>query len=84
MLGLEMVPILHRGLWNEKLIRNLYQPAYDGNAMEGYVVRVARSFSYGEFRRVMGKYVKPNFAPGRHNYHRQFIANELLPVSAQA
>ncbi len=77
MLGLAMVPILYRGLWNDKLIRNLYQPTYDGNAMEGYVVRVARRFSYGEFRRVVGKYVKPNFAPGRHNYHRQFIANDL-------
>ena len=76
-LGLKTVPLLYRGLWDEKLIRSLYQPFYDGNVMEGYVVRVARGFSYGEFRCVVGKYVKPNFVAGRHDYHRQFVANEL-------
>jgi len=78
LLGLKMVPILYRGLWNEARVRVLYQPIYNGNAMEGYVVRVARRFGYGEFRRVVGKYVKPNFVAGRHDYHRQFIANELI------
>ena len=72
------MPLLYHGLWDEKLIRSVYQPFYKGNVMEGYVVRVARSFSYGEFRRVVGMYVKPNFVAGRHDYHRQFVANELV------
>lgn len=37
--------------------------------MEGYAVRLARRFSYGEFRRSMAKFVRPNFAAGRHDYH---------------
>ncbi len=83
LLGLKTVPVLYQGRWNEKLVRDVYQPEHDGSPMEGYVVRVARRFSYGEFRRVIGKYVKPNFVAGRHNYHRQFIANELMSVSGQ-
>lgn len=79
MLGVKTVPLLFRGLWDEARVRSLYQPEYEGSVMEGYVVRVSRGFSYGEFRRVVGKYVKPDFVAGRHDYHRRFVANELRP-----
>ena len=72
-----MVPVIYRGLWDETRIRALYQPQYEGNEMEGYVVRLARRFSYGEFRYCTAKFVRPNFAAGRHNYHRALELNEL-------
>lgn len=77
MLGLTPVPVLYQGLWDEKLFRALYQPQFRGSDMEGYVVRLARRFSYGEFRRSMAKFVRPNFAAGRHNYHSVLELNEL-------
>ena len=45
--------------------------------MEGYVVRLARRFSCGEFRRSPAKFVRPNFAAGRRNYHRVLKLNGL-------
>jgi hypothetical protein len=39
--------------------------------MEGYVVRVTRAFSYGETRRVVGKYVRPNFVPAHARHWQQ-------------
>lgn len=77
MLGLTLVPELYRGVWDEKLVRALYQPQFEGSDMEGYVVRLARRFSYGEFRRSTAKFVRQNFAAGRHNYHRALELNEL-------
>ncbi len=77
MLNLTLVPVLYRGVWDEKRIQTLYQPRYEGSEMEGYVVRLARRFSYGEFRRSTAKFVRPNFAAGRHNYHRVLELNGL-------
>lgn len=77
MLGLTMVPVIYRGIWDAAKVHALYQPQFEGSDMEGYVVRLARRFSYGEFRRSMAKFVRPNFAAGRHNYHRVLELNEL-------
>jgi hypothetical protein len=81
MMDLSVVPILYRGPWDAKAVEALYSPQFNGNDMEGYVVRPTRSYSYGEFSRVVGKYVKPNFVAGRHDYHRRFVANELAEAS---
>jgi|CXWL01.1.fsa_nt_gi hypothetical protein len=76
--GLKHVPVLYRGVWDEKLIRSLYKDKYGDNEMEGYVVRVARSFEYGEFRKVAAKYVRSGHVTTSHNWKRQqVIPNEL-------
>ena len=78
LLDMEMVPALYRGPWDEKLVRGLFTPVKaDGDEMEGYVVRLARRFSYGEFRRCMAKFVRPNFAAGRHTFGRVLEFNDL-------
>ena len=41
LLGLQTAPILYDGLWEERKIHELYQPVLDGDACEGYVVRLA-------------------------------------------
>lgn len=60
LLGITPVPVLYDGIYDEKTIRSLYDIKRDWDSREGYVVRTARGFSYGEFRRCVGKFVRPN------------------------
>lgn len=47
-LGLITVPVLYKGIWDENIIKSLADTHYQGNEMEGYVVRTTSSFT-GEF-----------------------------------
>jgi hypothetical protein len=58
LLDLQTVPVLYQGIWDEAVIRDLHTPTYNGDEMEGYVVRLADAFPYGAFRRSVGKYVR--------------------------
>jgi hypothetical protein len=51
-------------------LKNLWRPEYQGDPLEGYVVRVARRFTYGEFKHVVAKYVRPDFVPGHARHWR--------------
>ncbi len=58
------VPTLHHGIWSEERIRSLREIAsWHGDPVEGYVVRVAGSFRYRDFRRSVAKYVRNDFVP---------------------
>lgn len=57
-LGITPVKTIWRGIFDEKMIRSLYDPARDWDKIEGYVVRLTDSFTYGEFRRSVAKYVR--------------------------
>jgi len=78
LLGLKMVPVLYRGVWDEKLIRDIHLEERDGNICEGYVVRRACSFSYGNFRKYMAKYVRAGHVITSHNWKRQSIVKNTL------
>lgn len=72
LLDLPVVPVLFDGLWDEARIRSLYSPTYGGDEMEGYVVRLADSFSYGAFRHSVAKYVRKGHDQTRpHWFHGQ-------------
>lgn len=74
LLELNWVPVIYRGLWNEKLIRDIKI-----GETEGYVVRVTRSFSFAEFRRVVGKYVRAGHVQTTHHWKNQAIEpNKLI------
>jgi hypothetical protein len=77
LLGRKTVPVLYRGPWDEVRIRSMFQPAFDGDEMEGYVVRVARRFNYSESRLVIGKFVKKNFNQMHGQRQQPIIKNEL-------
>jgi hypothetical protein len=51
------VPVLYDGIYDEKLIRSLYNEK-DWEQSEGYVIRVADAFPYSEFRQNVAKYVR--------------------------
>ncbi len=57
LLGMQHVPILYDGIYDEKYIKTLYDPK-TWNTIEGYVIRVADKFSYGDFRNSVAKYVR--------------------------
>jgi hypothetical protein len=50
-----VVPVIYRGIWDEKKIRSIFLN-YDLN--EGYVVRLASSFHYKDFSRSAAKFVR--------------------------
>lgn len=61
LLDITPVPLLYDGIFDEKAIMALWTPSVWSHC-EGYVIRRADSFSYGEFRTKVGKFVRP-----RHN-----------------
>jgi hypothetical protein len=80
LLGLTTVPVLYRGPWDETLIKSLFKPEIDGNKCEGYVVRLAGEFQYGDFRKSVAKFVSGDFVIKHgHWSQQQIFANELKP-----
>lgn len=73
-LDLAVVPVLYRGVWDEKLIKGLYAEQ-DRKTKEGYVVRVADGFHYKEFGRKLAKFVRKNHVDPS-NHHWMFTATE--------
>ena len=61
LLDLVSVPVIYEGPWNEKLLRNLaYGQLGGADTHEGYVVRDAGAFTYGNFRNHVAKFVRAN------------------------
>jgi hypothetical protein len=78
LLDLMHVPVLYRGVWDESIIRGLQQAMHGKDEMEGIVVRVTRGFPYGEFRKVVAKYVRAEHVKSdRHWRHQMVIPNDL-------
>jgi RNA ligase-like protein len=73
LLDLLTVPVLERRLWDEKAMRTLDVPIYDGDPCEGYVVRVARSFAFREFKEVVGKYVRQGHVHTHGHWMREAV-----------
>ena len=78
LLGVEPVTTLYRGTFDETLIRGIKG---DWSTMEGYVLRLADSFSYRDFRRSVAKYVrKDHIRTVKHWMHGQPIVPNGLAV----
>jgi hypothetical protein len=60
LLGVPAVPVLFDGLFDERRIRALYDEKRDRDVREGYVVRLASSFSYAKFPTSVAKLVRSN------------------------
>ena len=60
-LHIPTVPVLHRGVWDEKAVKACYtRVSKYGGEQEGYVVRLASSFAYDDFKRSLAKFVRKN------------------------
>jgi hypothetical protein len=69
LLDLKHVPVLYEGIWRENLIKRLYKPIFEEDPMEGYVVRLEDSFTYGAFKYSVAKYVNGQFNIDVKNRH---------------
>lgn len=80
LLGLEMVPSIWRGVFNEQHIQAAFEPYK--HTHEGYVVRVANAFSYGAFRYSIAKYVRANHVDASaHNWAAQRVVPNKLKTN---
>jgi hypothetical protein len=77
-LNLEVVPVLYEGIWNEEKIRSLYTLTYDGNELEGYVVRVRDAFLFSDFNKNVAKFVRKNHVSDNKDFWMErIVPNEL-------
>ena len=77
-LGLQTVPVLYRGIWDEEIIKRLYtgQSVYGGE-QEGYVVRLARSYPKAEEQNIV-KYVRKNHIQSDEHWMTQAVVPNQL------
>ena len=76
LLNLQHVPVLYRGIYDEEKIKSL-QLNYD--LQEGYVVRVAKSFAYEDFKKYVGKNVrKGHVQTDEHWMSKPVVPNKLI------
>lgn len=62
-LGLEMVPVLYRGPWNDwEISRLMTVENVEGDPLEGIVVRASGKIVMKDFGELVGKIVKPAFS----------------------
>lgn len=71
------VPVLWRGIWDEKTIQNLWDEE-DAKTHEGYVVRSAKAFHFDDFAQNVRKFVRPNHVTtDTHWMHQEVVPNGL-------
>ena len=72
------VPVLYRGVWDEKLVKNLFPFAspIGSHTPEGFVVRLADEFSMNDFRTSVAKFVRANHV-GATSPH--WMTEEVIP-----
>lgn len=77
-LGIKRVPILHDGAFDMDIIRDI-EKELDTNKDEGYVIRVADSFTYAQFKTSVAKYVRANHVQTTRHWRagRSFTPNGL-------
>jgi len=78
LLGIEPMPVLYNDFWDTANIRNLERYLkWENN--EGYIVRVAHSFPYSQFRRSVAKFVRKGHVQTTKHWRagRSFIQNGL-------
>lgn len=78
LLELTPVPLLYIGKWDEAKIRGLYQPTYNRDPCEGYVVRAADKFHYREFRQCVAKWVRAEHVQSHGHWMRQQVEPNQL------
>ena len=82
-LGLEMVPVIYRGMWDEKFVRSIGDKL-DTSKTEGYTVRVTSAYPYGAFRKSIAKYVRKGHVQTTHNWKMRSVVKNGLRHEAQA
>jgi hypothetical protein len=75
--GVSTVPILYDGIYDERLIKALHTD----DSKEGYVVRLAKSFTYDEFEKSVAKFVRKDHVQTDQHWKSAKIVKNKLKVS---
>jgi len=78
-LNLQIVPVLYKGQFSEDMLKTIAKrKEHENDEMEGYVVRIAESFSYNEFSLSVAKFVRKNHVQtDEHWKDKKVIKNNL-------
>lgn len=78
LLGITPVPVLAEGIFSMEMLKQV-EANLKWETDEGYVIRIADHFKYGEFRKSVAKYVRAGHVQTTKHWRqgRQFIPNEL-------
>jgi hypothetical protein len=82
LLGLNHVPVLFDGIWDETAVRACYTGVSRfGGKQEGYVVRMADGFHYDEFDRNLAKFVRAGHVQTDQHWSQKAVTpNKLATV----
>lgn len=76
LLNVKPVRVLYRGLFNESVIKALYNP--DSVEIEGLVIRKTSDFEYDDFKYSVAKAVRKNHVQTENHWmHSEIVRNEL-------
>jgi len=78
-LGLSLVKVLYRGMFDEDAIKALYDNSME-DTVEGYVVRVADSFTQTDFQTSMAKFVRKDHVQSDEHWMRSGGELNMLRV----
>jgi len=79
LLGITPVDVIYDGIYDENLIRQLYNSKKDWDSCEGYVIRTFEEFSYGEFKHKVAKFVrKGHVLTTTHWMHGQPLVKNIM------
>lgn len=81
---LEIVPVIYRGIFDREKIIEAYEQNFKGAGCEGYVVRLAEEFTYGQFRNSAMKFVEPAFREVVNSSHGHWISQKIEPNTVKA
>jgi len=76
-IGCETVPVIYKGIYNKEKIISSFNDYDKKIPSEGYVIRLADEFNYNDFRKSVGKYVKPEFRQVVNNSHGHWISKKI-------
>lgn len=81
LLGLQTVPVLYKGSFDEESVKSCYTKNRELDEQEGYVVRISESFSYGDFHKSVAKFVRKNHVQTEEHWKNQAIVKNGVRVS---
>ena len=80
LLGITPVIVLYDGIYDEKRIRAI-EKELNWDCDEGYVMRTADAFSYGQYKTNVGKFVrKDHIRSVKHHWKNQAVVKNLLKI----
>jgi hypothetical protein len=83
LLGIDHVPVLYEGVFDEKALHDI-EKKLNFEVDEGYVVRLADSFPYGQFKNSVAKFVRKGHVQTARHWRAgaRFKPNELANDSS--